>query len=399
MDLSITSDTISYLFASASAKTQAKLDSLAATVLGQGIDFFQNKEYEKAAKCFKQAAALSPSSDNSASAYNYLGLAYINLEDTDKAINTYKEAIRLYPADETFHRALGDIYLQEKMHEEALEQYEAAVNLNSNDAEARYSLGQSYITAGKLDKAGKQFKEVVRISPANASGYYGLGQVARAEGDLNEAVNQLTKAIRKDKNFELAYIELGYAYADQGKIDKANEQLSVLENESSDYAAKLGNYIFQSTQPRMMAAISTNGFNTSLGPKTSVSYLSSRLADANKSKLFSINISFSKEMDTSSIINPYNWKISRATIEDNGGIYNYGITPSAREAFILPSPAYVSYNTETNTATVHFRVSQNASADATIDPRHIVFKFSGIDIYGKTMDTSADEYSGFSSIA
>jgi hypothetical protein len=104
-------------------------------------------------------------------------------------------------------------------------------------------------------------------------------------------------------------------------------------------------------------------------------------------------------MDTVSIINPYNWKISRATIQDNGGVYNYGIKPSAREAFILPSPAYVSYDTETNTATVHFRVSQNASADATIDPRHIVFKFSGIDIYGKTMDTSADEYSGFSSIA
>ncbi|MEN6487751.1 MAG: tetratricopeptide repeat protein [Smithella sp.] len=399
MDLSIASDTINYLFASATANTQAKMDSLAATILGQGIDFFQNKEYEKAADRFKQAAALSPSSDNSASAYNYLGIAYINLEDTDKAIKTYKEAIRLYPADENFHTALGDIYLQEKMYKEALEQYEAAVNLNSNDAEARYSLGQSYITAGKLEKAGKQFKEVVRISPDNASGYYGMGQVARAEGDLTVAVNQLTKAIRKDKNFELAYVELGYAYADQGNLEKANEQLSVLENESSDYAAKLGNYITQSTQPRIIAAVSTDGFNTSLGPKTNVSHLSSILADTNKSKLFSLNITFSKEMDVASIINPYNWKISRATIQDNGGVYNYGITPSSKEAFILPSPAYVSYNTETNTATVHFRVSQNVTSNATIDPNHIVFKFSGVDIYGKTMDTSADEYGGFSSIA
>ena len=136
-----------------------------------------------------------------------------------------------------------------------------------------------------------------------------------------------------------------------------------------------------------------------MGPKTNVSTLSAKLAEANKSKLFSINIAFSKEMDEASIINPYNWKISRATIQDNGGVYNYGITPSSREAFILPLPAYVSYNKDSNTATLHFWVSQNATADATIDPNHIVFKFSGVDIYGKAMDISADEYSGFSSIA
>jgi hypothetical protein len=112
-----------------------------------------------------------------------------------------------------------------------------------------------------------------------------------------------------------------------------------------------------------------------------------------------MNIAFSKDMDAASIINPYNWKISRATIQDNGGLYNYGLKPSAKEAFIMPSPAYVTFDTQTNTANVHFRISQNATADATIDPKHIVFKFSGVDTYGKAMDKSADEYSGFSSIA
>ena len=52
-----------------------------------------------------------------------------------------------------------------------------------------------------------------------------------------------------------------------------------------------------------------------------------------------------------------------------------------------------------NTATVQFRISQNAEANATIDPAHIVFKFYGMDAYGKAMDQSADEYSGFSKIA
>jgi len=39
-----------------------------------------------------------------------------------------------------------------------------------------------------------------------------------------------------------------------------------------------------------------------------------------------MNIAFSKDMDVASVTNPYNWKISRATIRDNGGVYNYGLT-------------------------------------------------------------------------
>ncbi len=399
MDLSISSDVIDYLFASTTANTTANMDALAGNVLGQGIDFFQAGKYDQAITAFKKAAALSPASDYSSQAYEYIGQAYVKLEDTDKAIKTYQEAIRLYPANDTFHKALGDIYLKESMPDEALKEYEAAVNLNSNDAEARYSLGQSYITAGELDKAEEQFVQVVRISANSATGYYGLGQVARASGNLDEAVLQLTKAISVNKDFELAYIELGRAYADQGEFQKANDQLLILESKGSDKTTTLENYVAQVTQPKMKTALSMNGFRTSYGPKTDVSDLSSTLTGANKSKLFSMTISFSKDMDEASIINPYNWKISRATIRDNGGIYNGGLAPTAKEAVILPKPAYVTFDKETNTATVNFWVSQNATADATIDPNHIVFKFSGVDAYGKAMDSSGDEYSGFSGVA
>ena len=399
MDWGVSSDAIDYLFSSTTANTQAKMDSLAGTVLGQAIDFFQAEKYDLAINAFKRAAALSPSSDNSSKAYEYMAQAYVKLEDTDKAIKTYQEAIRLYPTNDVFHKALGDIYLNEKMPDEALKEYEAAVKLNANDAETRYSLGQSYITAGELDKANEQFTEVIRISPNSATGYYGLGHVARASGNLDDAVYQLTKAINVNKDFELAYVELGYTYADQGELQKADELVSFLEAKSSDKAITLSNYITQVAQPKIITALSPNGFSTSAGPKTNVSTLNSTLTEANKSKLFSMNIAFSKDMDKASIINPYNWKISRATIRDNGGVYNGGLTPSAKEAFILPKPTYVTYNTDTNTATVYFRVSQNATADATIDPQHIVFKFSGIDAYGKAMDIAADEFSGFSGIA
>lgn len=395
----VSADYIDSLFTSTFANTQANLDALAGNVLGQGIDYFQSGDYDLAISAFKRAAALSPFSDNAANAYDYIGQAYVKLEDTDNAIKTYQEAIQIYPTNDTFPKALGDIYLKEGMTDEALKEYEAAVKLNGDDAEIRYSLGQSYLTAGELDNAREQFNVVVRISPNDAAGYYGLGQVAHLEGNQEDAISQLTKAISVNKDFELAYVELGYVYADKGDFQKANDQLAILEDKSSDKTTTLSSYITLATQPQITAALGTDGFNTRLGPKTTVSSLNSTLTVANRSKLFSMNVAFSKDMDEASIINPYNWKISRATIQDNGGIYNYGLTPSTKEAFILPSPAYVTYDTDTNTASVHFWISQNANADATIDPKHIVFKFSGVDAYSKTMDKSADEYSGFSGIA
>ncbi len=394
----VSANAIDDLFATSGGSTQAGLDSLAGTILLQGIDFYQNGNYNRAIQSFKSAAALSPYSDNSAKSYEYMGLAYLQLDNTDAAIKTYKEAVRLYPTDDTFSKALGDLYLKENRTDEAVRQYKAAVYANPTSADNLYSLGQAYLSAGELSKAQEQFTAVTRISPNSAAGFYGLGQVAHLSGNLTDAVSQLTHAINVNKNFELAYLELGYVYADQGDFSSADDQLATLKSKKSDKATTLSSYITLAAKPKMIAALGIDGFNTNLGPNTKVSSLSSSLTAANTSKLFSMKIAFSKDMDQASIINPYNWKISRATIRNNGGVYNNGLTPPATEAAILPKPAYILFNPENNTATVRFWVSQNANANATIDPKHIVFKFSGVDTYGKAMDTSADEYSGFSQI-
>jgi tetratricopeptide (TPR) repeat protein len=378
------------------------MDSLAGTVLGQGIDSFQKENYEKAIKSFKAAAALSPSSENAFNAYNYMGQAYIKLEDTDGAIKVYKEAIRAFPGttDDTFHVALGDIYMkQEDMADEAIAMYEKAIAIDPNNGESRYSLGQIFLQSGDPEKASEQFKQVVRINPASATGYYGLGQVARSEGDYANAVSQFERAQSVDKTFALSYRDLGFTYADMGEFDKADNQLTLLQSKNSDYSASLENYISQVTPAKITFATSLDGFITSSGPQTKVSSLSSALKVSNHSKLFSMKFTFSKDMDASSIINSSNWTISRSTLRDNGGAYNYGMKLPATEAAIAPKPAYVLFDKDTDIATVYFRIYQNKNADATIDPRHIIFKFNGIDAYGKAVDASANEYAGFSGIA
>lgn len=392
-------EAIGYLFSSTMANSQANLDGLAGNLLGQGIDFYQQKSYSRAISAFRRSAALAPFTDNAAKAYEYMGKAYLNLDKTADAIKVYKEAIRIYPSRDEFHLALGDIYLKEERTEEALKAFEEAVRLNPDSAESRYSLGQSYLGAGRLDDARTQFSGVVRLTPSSAAGFYGLGQTARLAGDHQTAVMHLEKAISVNRNFEKAYVELGLTYADMGDFQQAAEQAGILSSRGSSQSLIVNNYITNAAQPRLLAATSPDGFNTALGKATNVSTLNSSLASPGSTKLFSMSFAFSKDMDLASVMNPYNWLISRASIPENGGVYNGGMIPPKTEASILPAPVAVAYNTETNTATVRFRVSQNAQANATIDPGHIVFKFSGLDAYGKAMDQSADQYSGFSKIA
>jgi hypothetical protein len=127
--------------------------------------------------------------------------------------------------------------------------------------------------------------------------------------------------------------------------------------------------------------------------------MDTNLTEPDSKEYVSMKFIFSKAMNAESVQDTYNWSITKANIEENSGVYNNGLTSPASEVSIIPIPANVSYDTDTQTATVQFMLAQNSSGDATIDPSHIVFSFYGKDAYGKALDKTGDQYSGFSSIA
>ncbi|MGV7222913.1 MAG: tetratricopeptide repeat protein, partial [Nitrospinales bacterium] len=79
--------------------------------------------------------------------------------------------------------------------------------------------------------------------------------------------------------------------------------------------------------------------------------------------------------------------------------YNFGDEIPPTEINLESFPDYVIYDQDALTATVGFTIRQNETADGTIDPSHIIFKFDGEDVYGVSMDPDGDEYSGFSGSA
>ncbi len=385
------------LFAALSNQS-ANLETLSNQALSSGIDSYMKQDYKKAAKEFKRAVGLSPYSGYSIQASKYLAMSYQKLDQVDKAIDTYQQAIKLHPDRDELYLDLGNLYFGQQQYVEAEEAYRNAVRIMPSDPNSHFALGQAYLAQKKFDAAETEFTKVSKLIPDSPNGYFGLGQTFSAQGKYTEAISQFDRAISKKRDFYDAYLEMGYAYADAGQMDKARQIKQDLERREPSLAALLSGYMNRASAPKMLFAWATGSFKYYLPPKTTVAALDEYLSNSGASQTFSMIFQFDKEMDRESVENRFNWSISRATGKGMGGDYNYGLSIPTTEVNIAPYPTDVFYDPIKRAATVWFRISQNSTADGTIDPSHIEFKFSGKDVDGNLIDPGYDQYTGFSRV-
>ncbi|HEY4745645.1 MAG TPA: tetratricopeptide repeat protein [Desulfuromonadaceae bacterium] len=408
-----TSGTIDLASVYDNAQSQRK--QLAQYAIQQAATFMANKQNDQAATTFKKALALDP---QNTTAYKYLGQIYLSQGKNSDAIKAFKQLVSIMsttasayaapppskstltataPTLQTAYVSLGNAYLQNKQYGDSEKAFKKAEQLNPRDPIAPYTLGQQYLTQGNLDGALAQFQKTEKISPKDGNVYYALGEVYNKKGDYKDAVKNLTKSLTLKPDFPAANYELGVAYSGLGQMDEAKKQLSILQNSDATLATQLNSVL---NKPQMVAIDTTvtqsNKFNSILGPGTPLWYLDPSLTVPNSSKEFSVTIAFSNAMDVSSITNPTNWTISRAN-STQAGYYNYMMPLSSKDATVRTNPDSIMYNALTYEATVSFRINQNSTGDAVIDPSHLVFTFNGKDAQGRTMDQTANAVDGANS--
>lgn len=400
MELSstINADGLAYKLFIPHSEKQAQLESLANQSLSSGIDLYMKKDYEGAAKAFQRSVNLSPNSTLSVDTFKYLAQTYLKLNEIEKAIQTYKTAKSYHGDRDDLNTALGNLYFSENRFDEAVTQYKEAVSINPS-ANNHFSLGQGYLKTGKFNQAEREFNTVVRMEPESPNGNYGLGQTYSEQGYYEDAIEQFEAAIKLQKDFYDAYAEMGYAYADLRQMDKAREVADFLEEKDASLAETLNMYMYKVDPPKFAFGWADSSFGYRLSVNTPVSALDSYLEDGGASKIMTMKFMFTKEMERQSVENSFNWSISRSSGTGPGQAYNFGMPVPSTEVELPYYPENVYYDSDTLTATLYFTVEQNETADGTIDPSHIVFKFDGEDTYGISMNSDFDEFSGFSGIA
>ncbi len=372
------------------------MEDMANRALTSGIDKFQSKDYKGAAHDFEQAFRLSPYSNFAYDATQYASMAYQALGETDKAIAVYELAQQVNQTDDRLQLDMGNLLFGQERYGEAIQAYEEAVRLYDSPSN-RFSLGQAYIQTGRFQDAENQFEKIIQYGGLESrNGHYGMGQAYRAQAKYDEAIAQFELALEKDRNFNSAYEEMGYTYADAGDTDKAKNIRDLLADKDAGVAFLLNGYISKVTQPKIMFAYADSSFPYYMAPKTQLSVIDEYLANADSEKTFTMKFLFNKEMDRESIENITNWSIGRSTESGPAMRYNNGLPIPNSEVRPTFFPTNVYYDADAMTAVVRFTLTQNETADGTIDPSHIVFAFSGQDADGNDMDVNYDQFMGFS---
>lgn len=376
---------------------QSTRQGVATAVLSNALTLYENGNYKKAAAAFRQTLALNPQSTD---AYNYLAQSQIKLGDKKEAIKAYSLSLKVDSTQDDVHVNLANIYIEEKEYTKAEKSLKAASIADPTSALPHYTLGLMQLQLDQPAKAEASFRKAIHLSSGDKNALYGLGSALSKQGEYSDAVTYLKKAVSLDRKFAAAMSELGSAYVKLGDTKKAQEQIKALKalhtTTATGFAKDLENELAHPKITGVNTAKST--FNTKLGSVPLLALDPSTFIEAGSMKEMTLTFQFDTDMDASSITNVGNWSIGRSS-GITAGLYDNGLYKPTDRSALSTIPARVTYDPTSNEATVYFSIYQNDDATGTLDASHLTFKFSGKDVNGKTMDTTADQYNGFAARA
>ena len=181
-----------------------KKDSDYSEAVNKALYFMNKEEYEKALPYLEieTKANISP---YKAWAYFQIGYCYGELKSYAKAIEAYRQVIRIDPDAAGAHYNLGFAYNQLGFYKDAIEAFKQAIHINPDDADAYCYIGHVYTNLDNYTKAIESFKQAIRIDPDNTIAHSLLGAAYLCIGDRNSALNEykILKEIDIDKANEL----------------------------------------------------------------------------------------------------------------------------------------------------------------------------------------------------
>jgi tetratricopeptide (TPR) repeat protein len=184
-----------------------------------------NKQYELAEKV---AFSYLRANQHDAEAINNLGLAYLGLEDTNKAMGSFRIAMRENPKLGQPHLNMGNIALARGDAVEAVFAYRRAIEADSSFAAAYNALGVLFARGGLPDSAITTLRICTQKNPGYPNAWLNLGNVLVEMGQYPEAIRAMKKALELSPRQTAARYNLAVAHVKIGDLESAKEQLDIL---------------------------------------------------------------------------------------------------------------------------------------------------------------------------
>lgn len=179
-----------------------------------------------------------------------------NRFDFDLAIKNFKEAVRLNPENEKYHRELGKIYAAapllaitrgiknaiplEQYIKLAIDELNQAQNLDSSQVETYLVLGEIYMYSGKNQKAQESFRTAVITASTSFSFLFPLSFIdgLLLKSYAKRRLKHLEQGNNKqaDPKTAIASLERAIAYRNQAQYNHADKQLLFAFQVAPDWA-------------------------------------------------------------------------------------------------------------------------------------------------------------------
>ncbi len=144
-------------------------------------------------------------------AWNNLGLTYDELGQPEKAIDHFREALRIRPGYADAWYNLGVAYGKLGQPEQAIVYFREALRVRPDYTKAWNNLGAAYHELGQAEQAILYYRKALQTKPDYADAWYNLG-IAYAEcGRLHQAVSCFREALRFKPDFKEAQQNLDAA--------------------------------------------------------------------------------------------------------------------------------------------------------------------------------------------
>lgn len=167
---------------------------------------------------------------DSARMHQILAQHLINEGDAKRAVEQYREALRLDPRLPGIHFELGEALLQDQSltqdlaRDAAKKEFEIALQQNPNDPKVESRLAAILYLQNDLNGALSHYARAAQLDPNDADAQIGLGRVLMAQDKMDEALEHLKRGVELDPLNAIAHYRLSQAYRRLGQTDAAEQE-------------------------------------------------------------------------------------------------------------------------------------------------------------------------------
>jgi tetratricopeptide (TPR) repeat protein len=176
-----------------------------------GRIYLEQKRYDEAMPWYEKAIALD---EESLPAHSALGYVYVQQAEALrkegknaeaqalylKAQAEFEKCVEISPRDFTSQRNLASVYLQLGQTEKALQAYEACAQIKPQDVATRLTLAMLYLQTGRRAEAIAQYEKILELAPNDLTALKNLAFLYRDAGRIPEALAMAQRALQLAPN-------------------------------------------------------------------------------------------------------------------------------------------------------------------------------------------------------